>query len=154
MESVEVSAKTVDDAIEIALEELGLRRSQANIEVLTPGKPGLFGLGGEQARVRVTALDDADVARPAEAPAEMPEDFYAEPADIEVKDIDSPEVDLAADYLRSLLDLLGIPATILPEIRPSSEAYGEAGAPLAGVPVASALGDQSAPLVGQTCFDR
>jgi len=112
MESVEVSAKTVDDAIEIALEELGLRRSQANIEVLTPGKPGLFGLGGEQARVRVTALDDADVARPAEAPAEMPEDFYAEPADIEVKDIDSPEVDLAADYLRSLLDLLGIAADV------------------------------------------
>src|SRR5207248_1670985 len=37
--------------------------------------------------------------------------------------------------------------------RASSEAYGEAGPPLAGVTVASALGDQHAALVGQTCFE-
>jgi len=35
------SAKTVDEAIDIALEDLGLKRSQVDIEVLTPGKPGL-----------------------------------------------------------------------------------------------------------------
>jgi glycerol kinase len=56
------------------------------------------------------------------------------------------------DWDPELLDVMGIPAAVLPEIRASSEAYGEAGAPLAGVPVASALGDQSAALVGQTCF--
>src|SRR5438128_427421 len=54
MESVEVSAKTVDEAIDIALEDLGLKRSQEDIELLTPAKPGPFGLGGEQARGRVT----------------------------------------------------------------------------------------------------
>jgi glycerol kinase len=42
---------------------------------------------------------------------------------------------------------------MLPEIRPSAEIYGEAGDLLAGVPVASALGDQHAALVGQTCFE-
>jgi glycerol kinase len=52
-----------------------------------------------------------------------------------------------------LLDALGVPRAMLPEIRPSSEIYGEAGEPLAGVPVASLLGDQHAALVGQTCFD-
>ncbi len=57
------------------------------------------------------------------------------------------------DWDAELLEVMGIPAAMLPEIRASSEAYGEAGAPLAGVPVASALGDQSAALVGQTCFD-
>jgi glycerol kinase len=41
---------------------------------------------------------------------------------------------------------------MLPEIRPSSEIYGEASGDLAGVPVASALGDQQAALFGQTCF--
>jgi glycerol kinase len=46
-----------------------------------------------------------------------------------------------------------VPAAILPEIGPSSEVYGQAGPPLAGVPVASALGDQHAALVGQTCFN-
>jgi glycerol kinase len=53
-----------------------------------------------------------------------------------------------------LLGAIGVPRAMLPEIRPSSEIYGEAGGPLAGVPVASLLGDQHAALVGQTCFDR
>ena len=52
-----------------------------------------------------------------------------------------------------LLEAVGVPRAMLPEIRPSSEIYGEAGAPLAGVPVASLLGDQHAAMVGQTCFD-
>ena len=56
------------------------------------------------------------------------------------------------DWDPELLDAIGVPTAILPEIRASSEAYGEAGAPIAGVPVASALGDQHAALVGQTCF--
>jgi glycerol kinase len=52
-----------------------------------------------------------------------------------------------------LLDAMGVPRAMLPEIRPSSEVYGEArDGPLAGVPVASALGDQQAALFGQTCF--
>jgi glycerol kinase len=53
-----------------------------------------------------------------------------------------------------LLGAIGVPRAMLPEIHPSSEIYGEAGAPLAGVAVASLLGDQHAALVGQTCFDR
>ena len=58
----------------------------------------------------------------------------------------------AAEWDAELLDLMGVPRAMLPEIRSSSEIYGEAGEPLAGVPVASALGDQHAALVGQTCF--
>jgi glycerol kinase len=42
---------------------------------------------------------------------------------------------------------------MLPEIRPSAEVYGTiTQGPLAGVPLASALGDQQAALFGQTCF--
>jgi glycerol kinase len=53
---------------------------------------------------------------------------------------------------------LRVPTAALPEIRPSAEVYGTvrahvAGGVLAGVPVASALGDQQAALFGQTCFD-
>ena len=119
MESVEVSAKTVDEAIDIALEELGLRRNQVDIEILTPGKPGLFGLGGEQARVRVTALEGVEVSR-REAEEEddgglgaIPEreEMFSD-SEIEVKDINSEEVDLAADYLRTLLELMGINASV------------------------------------------
>jgi glycerol kinase len=52
----------------------------------------------------------------------------------------------------ALLDAMGVPRAMLPEIRPSAEVYGEARGTLAGVPVASALGDQQAALFGQTCF--
>ena len=56
------------------------------------------------------------------------------------------------DWDDELLSMVGVPRAMLPEIRPSSEVYGEAGIALAGVPVASVLGDQHAALVGQTCF--
>ncbi|MFY1633929.1 glycerol kinase GlpK [Solwaraspora sp. WMMB335] len=56
-----------------------------------------------------------------------------------------------------ILAAAGIPAAMLPEIVPSASIYGVAdadvaGGALAGVPVASALGDQQAALFGQTCF--
>jgi glycerol kinase len=52
-----------------------------------------------------------------------------------------------------ILESVGVPAAVLPEIRSSAEVYGYAkGGALDGVPVASALGDQQAALFGQTCF--
>ena len=110
MESVEVSAKTIDEAIDIALQELGLKRSQVTIEILTAGKPGLFGLGGEPARVRATALEEG-LARPMPSP-----ELEEAEVEIEVKDIHAPDVDLAADYLRRLLELVGVEARV--SVRP------------------------------------
>ncbi|ACQ81534.1 glycerol kinase [Beutenbergia cavernae DSM 12333] len=55
--------------------------------------------------------------------------------------------DIAAD--------MGIPVSMLPEIRSSSEVYGkdrEEGL-LAGVPIAGILGDQQAATFGQACFE-
>jgi glycerol kinase len=56
------------------------------------------------------------------------------------------------DWDDELLAVVGVPRAMLPEIRASSEVYGEAGGELAGLPVAAALGDQQAALFGQTCF--
>ncbi|OGO56650.1 MAG: glycerol kinase [Chloroflexi bacterium RBG_16_69_14] len=52
-----------------------------------------------------------------------------------------------------LLDSVGVPAAMLPEIRSSSEVYGLGVGDLAGVPIAGDLGDQQAALFGQTCFE-
>jgi len=52
-----------------------------------------------------------------------------------------------------LLGVVGVPATMLPEIRASSEVYGTGVGELVGVPIAGDLGDQHAALFGQSCFD-
>jgi glycerol kinase len=58
------------------------------------------------------------------------------------------------DWSAAALALIGIPRAMLPEIRSSSEVYGEvrAGTALDGVPIAGVLGDQQAALFGQACF--
>ena len=63
-------------------------------------------------------------------------------------------MDLATlDWDQELLDAIGVPRAMLPEIHASSEVYGEARIPaVEGVKVAGDLGDQQAALFGQTCF--
>jgi len=51
-----------------------------------------------------------------------------------------------------ILAIMGIPKSMLPEIRSSSQVYGDATGVLAGISVAGDLGDQQAALFGQTCF--
>jgi len=56
------------------------------------------------------------------------------------------------DWDDEILGILGVPRAMLPEIKASSEVYGEAKGDLAGISVAGDLGDQQAALFGQTCF--
>ncbi len=54
-----------------------------------------------------------------------------------------------------LCALLGVPEALLPEVRSSSEVYGDAAVdPLRGTPIAGIAGDQQAALFGQCCFER
>jgi glycerol kinase len=61
-------------------------------------------------------------------------------------------IDLKWD--EELLAELNIPASMLPEVKPSSCVYGTADPALLGgpIPIAGAAGDQQAALFGQTCF--
>lgn len=57
--TVEKSAKTVNEAINAALDELKLSIDDVHVDVLDEGKSGLFGLlSGKSAKVRVSELDD------------------------------------------------------------------------------------------------
>jgi glycerol kinase len=58
------------------------------------------------------------------------------------------------EWDEDLLESMDIPRALLPEIRSSSEVYGNATGDLSGVPVAGVLGDQQAALFGHTCFDH
>ena len=57
MKSIEMTAKTVEEAIEIALKELDADRVEVEIDVISRGKAGILGIGSELASVRVTKVD-------------------------------------------------------------------------------------------------
>jgi len=56
MESLEISGKTVEEAIQHALKQLGLSRDEVEVVVLKEGRTGVLGLGAEEARVIVKPL--------------------------------------------------------------------------------------------------
>ena len=58
MNTVIRSARSVEEAEELALKELGVDRNEVEVEVLSRGKAGFLGIGAEQARVRVTKISD------------------------------------------------------------------------------------------------
>jgi len=93
MESLEISAKTVEEAIQRALEQLGVSREEVEVTVVKEGKSGILGLGAEEAVVRVTPL----------APAPGTESEIAE---------------VARATLEKLLDLLEVTASVVPQTQP------------------------------------
>ena len=57
------------------------------------------------------------------------------------------------DWDDAMLEVMGIPRSMLPEICSSAEIYGYATGALEGLPIAGDLGDQQAAMFGQACFD-
>ncbi len=56
MKELEISAKTVTEALELALEKLGASREEVEVDVISEGRSGLLGLGAEEATVRVRLI--------------------------------------------------------------------------------------------------
>ena len=57
---------------------------------------------------------------------------------------------------QEIMERFGIPASILPEVRPSGYVFGHTAASVLGaeIPIAGAAGDQQAALFGQCCFEK
>jgi spoIIIJ-associated protein len=92
VEGVEAEGRTVNEATEKALEQLGLRRDQVNVEVLSEGRPRLLGFRGEPARVRVTELP------PPPAPTPRPVRDVSEPEDDDLVDEEEGDEDDDEEY--------------------------------------------------------
>ncbi|MBP5492541.1 MAG: protein jag [Clostridiales bacterium] len=97
--TVTKTAKTVDEAIELALQELGVEKEQASIEVMDEDK-GFLGLGKKEATVRVTAEvadeeeDDGDV-------------YYGDDESFEGDEASEAE-DAAVSFVAEVLSGIGI----------------------------------------------
>ena len=105
MENLEMSGKTVEEAIQRALAELGVSREEVKVTVLKEGRHGVLGLGADEARIRVeplmfTSKEENNIA------------------------------DAAKGILETLLSLMGVTASVVPRAKPSVEQEEEATAPI------------------------
>ena len=57
MRRIETSGKTVEEAIEIGLNELDVNRAEVEIEVVSKGKTGILGIRSEPAKVILTIVE-------------------------------------------------------------------------------------------------
>jgi len=111
-ESVEATGKTVEDAIQNALEELGASRDAVTVRVISAGTGGLFGIGGEETRVLVelkpegAADEGEEVATPVESAAPAP---APEASDLPLA---QEQLDDATELLREFFHHLGSAVTV------------------------------------------
>jgi spoIIIJ-associated protein len=75
MREVERSAASVEEAIEGALEELGVSEQEAQVEIVQEPQKGLLGFGSQEAIVRVRVRDEDIDAESLEDQAEVAEEF-------------------------------------------------------------------------------
>ena len=101
MKSLEISAPTVEEAIQKALEQLNVSRKEVEVTVVKEGRSGILGLGAEEAVVRVRSL----VMEPEER---------------------SEVAEVAKEALESLLVRLGVEASVVSEAKPPIEQGTEA----------------------------
>ncbi len=103
--SVEASGKDVEEAIAQGLAELGKTRDEVEIEVLREGSRGLFGLGAEEARVRISVIEPQVVEEVVEE-IEVVEKPAAPPLEEDFQQ-------MAKGTLEELLAKMGIRAQVL-----------------------------------------
>jgi spoIIIJ-associated protein len=72
---VERSAGSVEEAIEAALEELGVSEQEAEVEIVQEPQRGLLGFGSQEAVVRVRVPDEAISGVDLEEQADIAEEF-------------------------------------------------------------------------------
>jgi len=97
MREIERSAPSVEEAVEAALEELGVSEQEAQVEVVQEPRAGFLGLKAQPAivKVRVSETGDGEAAEDLEEQGEFAADFLEGllermglPADVEINEVD------------------------------------------------------------------
>lgn len=99
MDNLEIRAKTVEEAVERALEKLALSREEVEITVVQEGKSGILGIGSEDAIIKVIPTNQMEIVE------------------------DNP-IKTAQAAIGKILELMGITATVETEQAVQEEAPG------------------------------
>ena len=143
MKSIESSGKTVEDAVRAGLQQLGCDAADVTIDVLEAGRPGLFGMFGKLAKVRLTLKEnDLDFEMPSlsldsqKTRAPKPEK-KAEPKKAEKTEAPAPKKAEAPAAAPRKAEKAEAPEAAKAEEAPAAEAHA-AEVPAAEVPAAEA----------------
>jgi len=109
MGSQQFQGKTVEEATKIALEDLNANLEEVKIEVVSPGKSGILGLGGEPAIINVS-YDDKSKPKKATKSKSKAKDSKKSEKNItrELDEIDEETEKLAIDIVNYLLSSLKV----------------------------------------------
>ena len=127
MEPLEISAKTMEEAIQIALTQLNASRDEVKVDVVSEGKPGLLGIGAEEAIIIVELVTPRP--EPEESETESEEDIAG----------------IAESILERLLELMELEATIQRQTFQTTNGEEQITSPLAF----NVIGDDLGILIGR-----
>jgi spoIIIJ-associated protein len=131
--SWEYGGRSVEEATQIALEELGLERDDVYVEILEEPQKGFLGLGGKEARIRVELIGEWEVLQKAEEPGKRPPEAtreetiaeqakgnvappamdmtYEEPEE-DQEETYEPSSDKPVEMVNEILKMIGVEATV------------------------------------------
>lgn len=111
IKTLEKSARTEDEAISLALSELGLDRDEVSVEILERAKSGFLGIGAAPAVIRVSyEVADEEPAKELK-PAKAAPKAAAEAVETQAVPADEPaEYAQIRQFLTGLLDRMGVKA--------------------------------------------
>jgi spoIIIJ-associated protein len=114
VESLEVTGRTVREAIEKALVRLGRTRDEVEVSILSEGSRGILGIGGEDARILVSPKEFPPEAVPEEVEEEAEDEEEGRPARPSAEEVS----DTAAEIVETILACLRLDAEV--EAHPAS----------------------------------
>ena len=107
---IEATAKTVEEAIRSALDQLGCTREEASVEILEKGKSGFLGIGAAPAKVRVS-FEEPDVLpeepEPEIKPEKAPETAAVQKPAPEKSAAEDDVIAKTEEFLKGLLEKMG-----------------------------------------------
>jgi spoIIIJ-associated protein len=136
MEEIVRSARTVDEAIELALKELDADRDEAEVEILSRGKTGFLGIGSELAQVKVTRIsaDHNEAGVPTTSEGETTD------AGVATEEGETTAAGVATDAVGHILEAAGV--NVSRTIRAAHD-------PESGGPIIDLAGEDSGLLIGR-----
>lgn len=108
MASLEIEGRSVDEAIEAACSQLNVSKERLEIDVLTTGSTGIFGIvGSKKARIRATVKEE-----PVDLSPEPETQAHLEPEKVTVPLSEDELIVEAKTLTQDILALMGLEATV------------------------------------------